>query len=133
MALAAALDASLKMQETAGIPAQPWSTAEFLHGPIGAMNPHDAAVLLSDAQRPSQSFEAVVKQLVTSGTRFLVVAGESDSPLPGDLTLRVPLPPVRWAATPVFCFLSQLVALELASRQGLDADRPAGLNKITQT
>jgi glucosamine--fructose-6-phosphate aminotransferase (isomerizing) len=131
--LASALDAALKMQEVSGLPSLAWSTAEFLHGPISAMSDQDRAVLLVDDETPSNSLEVVIKKLVACGTPFVIVAGEKASPLPGDLTIRIPLPRERWACTPVFCTLSQVLALSVAQQRGLDPDRPAGLNKITRT
>jgi glucosamine--fructose-6-phosphate aminotransferase (isomerizing) len=131
--LAAALDASLKIQEVAGLPSLAWSTAEFLHGPISAMSERERAILLVDDETPTSSLEVVAKQLVSRGTPFVIAAGERTSPLPGDLTVRIPLPQERWARAPVFCTLSQALALLLAQDRGLDPDRPSGLNKITQT
>jgi glucosamine--fructose-6-phosphate aminotransferase (isomerizing) len=131
--LAAALDASLKIQEVAGLPSLAWSTAEFLHGPISAMSERERAILLVDDETPSSSLEVVAKQLLSRGTPFVIAAGERTSPLPGDLTVRIPLPERRWAHAPVFCMFSQALALLLAQDRGLDPDRPSGLNKVTQT
>ena len=133
LAISAALDAALKMQETAGIPSTAWSTAEFLHGPIGSVNSEDAVILFVDTLKPTQSFDAVIKHLVTSGTPFFVIAGMDSSPLPGDLTMRFSMPSPKWAMVPVFSLFSQMIALNIAYRRGLDPDRPSGLQKVTQT
>jgi glucosamine--fructose-6-phosphate aminotransferase (isomerizing) len=138
-ALAAAKDAALKIQEAAGSVSQAWSAAEMLHGPIGAMNPLDRVVLLQDSDEPAPSLDAVSTRLLARGTPHLVVAdsgSEAGGERPhvhGDLSVRIPLPSVRWARTIVFAFLSQLVTIELVERAGLNPDQPFGLTKVTPT
>jgi glutamine---fructose-6-phosphate transaminase (isomerizing) len=138
-ALAAAQDASLKIQEVLGRVSQAWSAAEMMHGPIAAMGQFDRVLLLQDSDEPAQSLDAVSTRLVSRSTPHLIIADSSveaggDRPhVHGDLSIRIPLPPVRWARTIAFAFLSQLVTLELVERAGLNPDEPHGLSKVTLT
>jgi len=135
-ALAGALDAALKLQETAGMPSSGYSSAEVLHGPIGAMGPDDRVVLVLDGPEIADSMAAVVVSLVTRHTPF-VVLGPEGGPPPGDgrvaINLPVPMPATPWARTPVVAMIGQRTALQLARRRGLDPDSPAGLRKVTET
>ena len=114
----AALETALKVREAALVSAQGFSVADFLHGPIAAVDP-GAAVLALRADGPAA---ADVDEALTAlkareaDTQVMVFDG-----LPEALT---PIPAsVR----------GQQLALELALRRGLDPDAPRGLNKVTIT
>lgn len=127
-ALAAALDGALKVQETSGLLTLAYSTAEFLHGPVGSAGPEDRVVILDDGESASESTEAVLANLVARRTPVVRVG----PPRP-EATLPIPMPRAPWARVPVLATLTQLVALELAVRLGLDPDAPPGLKKVTLT
>lgn len=126
---AGALDAALKTQESLGMPAVGYSTAEFLHGPIAMFHPSDRAVLFSGADEPMDSKQAVAATLLARGVPFLTIGTDATR----EAALPIPFPDDRWARTPVLAFLSQLVCAELAQRLQLDPDAPANLQKITRT
>ena len=118
------------------MPATGYSSAEVLHGPIGAMNEQDRAVLVLDGPEIADSMAAVVVSLVTRGTPFVVLGPEGMAP-PGDgrvaINLPAPMPTTAWARTPVVAMIGQRTALQLARRRGLDPDAPPGLRKVTET
>ncbi len=133
--MAAARDAALKCRECARLDSTGWSAAEIQHGHIGSLDHRDRAVIFSDANQPAGSFSALSKGLLNRNTPFAVIGldyyrenGASAAPV-----LQLELPQKRWARPIVFAYLSQQVALELAVRQGLDPDYPAGLQKVTET
>jgi len=126
---AGALDAALKTQESLGMPAFGYSTAECLHGPIGMFHPSDRVILFLSGDDPIATRQAVVTTLRTRGVPFLAVGAD----VAHEAGLRIPLPGEHWARTAVFAFLSQLACVEVASRLGLDPDTPANLQKVTRT
>ena len=127
--LAGALDAALKTQESLGMPAFGYSTAEFLHGPIGMFHPTDRVILFSGADEPMESKQAVVTTLLARRVPFLTIGTDASH----EAGMPIRLPDERWARTPVFSFLAQLACEEVARRLGLDADAPANLQKVTRT
>lgn len=127
-ALAAAQDGALKVQETAGRLALAYSTAEFLHGPVASVGPDDRVVILDGDGALAENTEAVVASLVARRTPMVTVG-----PATPHVTLPIALPEASWARVPVFALLTQLTALELALRLGLDPDAPPGLKKVTLT
>lgn len=126
---AGALDAALKAQESLGMPNFGYSTAEFLHGPIGMFRPSDRVVIFSGADEPMASKQAVVTTLLARGVPFITIGTDSTH----EAGLPIQLPEARWARTSMLAFLSQLACAELAQRMGLDPDAPANLHKVTQT
>ena len=133
--LGAARDAALKCRECARLESNGWSSAEFQHGYIGSVDADDRVILFSDANQPAGSFSAVTKSLLNRNTPFVVVGldyyrenGAAAAPV-----LSVDLPEYRWARAPVFAYLAQQTALELAVRRDLNPDCPSGLQKVTET
>ena len=116
---AAALEAALKIKETARIVAEGISAADFRHGPIAAVD-RDVPVLVFEHRGPAA---ADVRELAAElEARGAPVVG---LPVPDAV-------PEALAAVPAIVRAQQL-ALELALARGLDPDAPTGLAKVTAT
>jgi glutamine---fructose-6-phosphate transaminase (isomerizing) len=116
---AAALEAALKVRETALVPAQGFSTADLLHGPIAAVEPGAPALLLRADGPTARDVDEAAGALRDRG------ADVRSLPLPdGVPEALLPFPAAIRA---------QQLALGLALRRGLDPDAPAGLQKVTPT
>ena len=124
-----ALEAALKLQESVGIPAFGYSTAEYLHGPIAAASPADRVVLFTASDEPMESKQAVVAALLARGVPFLCL-GCDQTP---DAQIPLPFPTARWARTAVLAYLAQRTCATLAERYGINPDLHPSLRKITQT
>ena len=115
----AALETALKVRETALVSAQGFSVADFLHGPIAAVDP-GAPVLALRAEGPAA---ADVDEAVAA----LQERGADVQLMPRVGGLPEALAPIAASVR------GQQLALELALRKGLDPDAPRGLNKVTIT
>lgn len=115
----AALETALKVRETALVSAQGYSVADFLHGPIAAVDP-GAAVLALRADGPAAGD-------VDEAVAALEQRGADIQLMPAISGLPEALAPIAAAVR------GQQLALELALRKGLDPDAPRGLNKVTIT
>lgn len=124
-----ALDAALKMQESVGIPAFGYSTAEYLHGPIAAASADDRVVVFAGTDEPQESIQAVTTALLARGVPSICLGGEQRP----EAQLRLPLPDAPWARTSVLAYIAQLTCAELAGRYGVNPDEHPALRKITQT
>ena len=131
-ALAAALDGALKLQESACVLAAGSSSAELLHGPIGALTPEDRVVVLEEESGGGESRQAVLTRLVGRGVPHVTLCGRQ-SGAAHHLGLELQLPEARWARTALMAAVLQATALALAERRGLDPDQPPGLQKVTLT
>jgi glutamine---fructose-6-phosphate transaminase (isomerizing) len=128
-----ALEIALKLKETSYTRAEPFSAADFLHGPVTLVEPNYSVLLLDVGGRSSQSAQEIaiaVRQ--RGGQAALIRAGEvlAESDLP-NLSLVVP---VGEPFAPIVALvLGQLFAVELALARGLDPALPRGLRKVTST
>jgi glucosamine--fructose-6-phosphate aminotransferase (isomerizing) len=130
----AALEIALKLKETSYTRAEPFSAADFLHGPVALVDPDYAALLVDVGGRSTRPALATATEIDRRGGRpFLLRAGEigpAAADTPG-LALDVPVPEPY--APIVALVLGQLLAVELAAARGLDPARPRGLSKVTST
>ncbi len=123
----ASLEAALKIKETTGVFAQAISAADFVHGPIAAID-SQLPVLVVDAGGPHvNELTALAQRLRDMGGP---VATMNTSPS-ADLTLPSHLSELM-QSIPVIVRGQQL-ALEWALAVGRNPDQPAGLNKMTLT
>jgi len=115
----AALESALKVREAALVTANGYSVADFLHGPIAAVDP-GAAVLAMRAEGPAA---ADVDEAVAALQQRRA-----------DVHVLPPVTGVPEALAPIAASVrGQQLSLELALRKGLDPDAPRGLNKVTIT
>lgn len=115
----AALETALKVRETALVSAQGYSVADFLHGPIAAVNPGAAVLALRAEGRAATDVDEAVAALTERGADIQL--------MPAIGGLPEALAPIAAAVR------GQQLALELALRKGLNPDAPRGLNKVTIT
>lgn len=127
--VAGALDAALKLQESVGIPACAYSTAEYLHGPIAAASPQDRVVLFAAADESMDSQKAVTTALLARAVPSLCLGCEQTPAA----QLHVPFPEARWARTALLAFIAQLTCVALAEQDGSNPDEHPALRKVTKT
>ncbi len=129
------LEIALKLKETSYTRAEPFSAADFLHGPVALVEENYAALLIDVGGRSSESAIAIAQAVRQRGGQpALLRAGEvapfADAQVP-NISLTAPI--AEPFAPIVVLVLGQLLAVELALAVGLDPARPRGLRKVTST
>lgn len=129
---ATAREWSLKLKELALVLADPYSFADFEHGPIGLIEKGFKVLAMtpSGATRPHMK-RGVSRLRNRAGASVLEVSDEAVSTAGNDL-LAFPRTP-EWLAPIVSIVPCQLFAFHLALAKHLNPDRPRALHKITQT
>lgn len=130
---ATAKELALKLEECCYIAPSPYSAADYMHGPIAALQP-GAPVILMAPQGPSIGSMLEVGQAVKQRQGEMVVFSDDDDAL-SLATVPMKLPDLghsHWSPI-VTAVAGQLFAYYLAIHKGLDPDRPRGLTKVTLT
>lgn len=129
-----ALEAALKLKETALVQAEGFSVADLRHGPIAVMD-GDAGVVTFTAPGPARDdVLALGEEAERRGAavvRIGVATGEGGPAGAVDLSLPPELPEALQSLPATV--RAQQLALHLALLTGHDPDRPAGLSKVTAT
>ena len=126
-----AFEAALKIKELTGVAAEPYSPADFLHGPIAVVGP-GFPVLAVAASGPAFAGIGEVLENVRARDGDAWAIAEPGAPLGavGRLDLE---PAPEWLSPLVAVIPAQLLAVAAAEQRGLDVDRPFGLQKVTRT
>jgi glucosamine--fructose-6-phosphate aminotransferase (isomerizing) len=122
----AALETALKLQETSGVMAHGFSTADFRHGPIAVCGPEAPAVLLAGSGPADQDTVQLRPELDRRVATSLLIGTEPAA--------RVSWPVLGHAGEGLLATVrGQQLALARCQALGIDPDQPAGLNKVTLT
>ena len=130
---ATAFEWALKVQELTHVVAQPFSTADFLHGPIAVLEP-GYPVLAVAARGPAIDDVVEVLDRCSRAGASLVVIG-NDTRLSGFAPSILELAPAveEWLSPIPAAVLGQLFSYHLTVAKGLDPEEPRGLHKVTRT
>jgi glucosamine--fructose-6-phosphate aminotransferase (isomerizing) len=133
-----AMEIALKLKETSYVVADPFSTADFMHGPIAIVG-SDFPLLLFAA--PGRTYDDTLKLAVDLRARNAELVIFSSEPGILDLaTVAVELPSpvaegvVGEAVSPlIYAVAGQAFAHGVCITKGLNPDQPRGLRKVTLT
>jgi glucosamine--fructose-6-phosphate aminotransferase (isomerizing) len=128
---ATAFEWALKLQELTYVVAQPFSTADFLHGPIAVIEPGYPVLAVSVRGPTHEDLVAVLDRARSLGARVLTI---SDDPgLGAGMIATIPDGLEEWLTPIPAIVAAQIFCHRLTLARGLDPDRPRGLSKVTRT
>lgn len=127
-----ALESALKVAETTARSAVGMSTADFLHGPVEAVDAHTCALCVLAPGPCARDVREVADDLHERGVRVVSVLPEDLDAPPGTV-LPVPAGVPEGLLPLVSVIRGQQLALDMALALGRDPDNPPGLTKVTPT
>lgn len=125
---------ALKLKELGHVAAEPYSPADFQHGPIAVLE-RGFPVLAVAARGAAfdDSLELLRRIRGRKGGELLVVSDAEEALAVGDAALPFDAGLPEWL-TPIAAIVpAQLFCLHLARAKGLDEESPPGLTKVTRT
>jgi glutamine---fructose-6-phosphate transaminase (isomerizing) len=128
--LATAFEWALKMQELSYVVAQPFSTADFSHGPVAVVDKgYPVMAVVADGPTAEDVLAAVDRAAQRGAPTVLLtnIDVEKDSS-----AIRFPTAP-EWLTPIPAIVAAQLFTYHLTVAQGNDPDSPRGLSKVTRT
>lgn len=130
---ATAFEVALKVKELTRVVAEPYSSADFRHGPIATVTQGFPLILIALAGAVSKDMADLITHLKTLQAELITI---TDDPalLAGSLfPLALPTGLPEWLTPLISVIPGQLFALNLALARGLNPDQPVGLHKVTET
>jgi glutamine---fructose-6-phosphate transaminase (isomerizing) len=131
---ATAREWALKLKEIAGVMADPYSAADFQHGPLSLVEPGFAVLGVVTTGPAASDVTALLSRLREEhGADVLVI---SDMPEPGGAgsrSLQLPAGVPEWLSPIVSIVPAQLHAYHLALARKRDPETPRHIRKITLT
>ena len=131
---ATAREWALKLKELARVFADPYSAADFEHGPLALLEP-DVPVLAIVRPGPARDgLVALLRRLrVDLGADLAVVSDDREALELARWPFRLPSGTPEWLGPIVSILVGQLHALHLTRARGLDPELPRNLHKVTRT
>ncbi len=131
---ATAFEWSLKLKELTYVIAEPYSSADFRHGPIAVVDQGFPVLAVAPDGAVYADMLALLQKLTSENQAELLVI--SDRPEALDLAIApIPLPAgiPEWLTPLVSIVPGQLFSYYLTAVKGYNTEAPRGLNKVTKT
>ena len=128
-----AFEVALKVKELTRIVAEPYSSADFRHGPIATVTRGFPLILIAPKGSTSQDLADLCDQLRQLQAELVVISNDEQLLGTAQLPLKIPAGLPEWLTPMAAIVPGQLFAMNLAIERGLNPDQPAGLHKVTET
>lgn len=129
---ATAREWALKLKELAYVLADPYSGADFEHGPIALVEEGFPVLTVATAGPLLDDMYGLVRRLKAAGARLLVLSDDPDLRALGE-GIEVPAEVPEWLSPIAAILPAQLFAYHLARARGLDTEAPRNISKVTLT
>lgn len=131
---ATAFEWALKLKELTYLIAEPYSSADFQHGPI-AMVEGGFPIL---AVAPSGKVQSSMRDMLTrlrqeKDAELVVISDDADVLSLAQSPIRLPRQIPEWLTPLVSIIPAQLFACHLTQVKGYDTERPRSITKVTET
>jgi glucosamine--fructose-6-phosphate aminotransferase (isomerizing) len=132
--LSTAFEWALKLQEMSGVLAQPFSAADFEHGPIAVVEPGFAVFVVLPPGPIHEDMKRLALRLRDErGVRLILMSGLGDRFDHSDAMITLPGDVPEWLSPAPAIVGGQLFSYHLAVAKQLDPDSPRHLSKVTRT
>jgi glucosamine--fructose-6-phosphate aminotransferase (isomerizing) len=121
------------MKETSYVVADPYSNADFLHGPVAILDATYPSVVVAPSGKPLENIIEFVGTLVEKGSPTLVLSDRPEACKLANESIALPTGVPEWLSPIISIVPGQIWARALALAKGIDPEKPRGLNKITLT
>jgi len=130
---ATARELALKLKELARVAADPYSAADFLHGPLALAEPGHPILVVAPSGAAAHDVDELIARLRDLGVELLVLSDRPDVVDLGPLGIQLPAGVPDWLMPIVSIVPGQLLARHLAMARGLDPEAPRWIGKVTLT
>lgn len=130
---ATAFEIALKLKELNYITAEPYSSADFQHGPMALIEEGYPVLIINPSGKLQKELELFIKKLKEKKAELLVISDKKEILMQANTSLALPVTVPEWLS-PITCVIpGQLLAFYLTLVKGYDPDHPRSLKKITIT
>lgn len=128
-----ALEIALKLKELTYAAAEPFSSADVMHGPIAIVHDGFPVILVAPSGRVCDDLMSAAAQLKSRGADVMVISDAPQAARMGDVPVALPAALPEWLSPITAVIPGQLLAYHLTIAKGNDPDHPRGLSKVTRT
>lgn len=126
-------EAALKLMETSYVVAQPFSTADFLHGPIAMTGAGFPTFICVPEGRMAASLHKLCAELREKQLETVIVSTRPATMKLASKSVRIPVKTSEILSPILYIAPFQFFANALSKSKGIDPDHPRFLEKVTRT
>ena len=131
---ATAFEWALKMKELTYVAAEPYSSADFKHGPVAIVESGYPVFAISPKGKVFDSMQVTLKYLRNDLRAELVVISNSLAALElAEVAIPIPDEMPEWLTPLIGIIPAQLFAYHLTMAKGYDPEQPRTIKKVTET
>lgn len=130
---ATAFEFSLKMKELTYTIAEPYSSADFLHGPVALVDRGFPVFVIAPSGKMVPEMVSLVKKVQQRLAEIVIISDQQELLALAAHNMMLPTGIPEWLSPITAIVPGQMFAMYLAYSRGIDVDQPRGLNKVTET
>ncbi len=130
---ATAFEFALKMKELTYTIAEPYSSADFMHGPLALIEHGFPAFVVAPSGVLLDEMKQFVGTLKQREAEIIAISDDADTLALGRTAIPLPAEVPEWLSPLTAIVPCQLFAMHLAAVRDFDPDHPRGLRKVTET
>jgi glucosamine--fructose-6-phosphate aminotransferase (isomerizing) len=130
---ATARELALKLKELAQVAADPYSAADFQHGPFALVEAGFPLIAIAPSGPTAADLDALLDRLSELDVDRVVLSDRSEALERASIGIRLPSILPEWLRPIATIVPGQLLALHLALARGLDPESPRWIRKVTLT
>ncbi len=128
-----AFETALKVKELTYVMAEPYSSADFMHGPLALVEEAFPTIVIAPSGAMAAEMGTVIETLRGRGAEIIAVSDAPEILTLARTPLRLPTTVPEWVSPLITIIPGQLFAMYLARARDLDVDQPRGIHKVTET
>ena len=130
---ATSFEVALKLKELNYITATPYSSTDFLHGPIAVVGRGFPVLTIAPRGAVLPNMLDLLAELGQRHAELIVVSDSPEALAHAQTPICLPCSMAEWVSPIAAVIPGQLLAYHLALVKGLDPEHPRGLQKVTET
>ena len=128
-----AFELALKLKEMTYTVVEPYSSADFLHGPLALISQGFPVITIAPSGRMLPELKTFMKTAKERGAELIVISDDAEALEMGRVSMALPSGVPEWLSSICAIVPGQLLAMHLAHTRDFDPDRPRALHKVTET
>jgi glucosamine--fructose-6-phosphate aminotransferase (isomerizing) len=130
---ATAFELALKLKELTYTVVEPYSSADFLHGPLALVQHGFPVVVIAPSGKMLPEMRAFMATVKGRQAELLVISDDEAALADARIPLKLPAGAPEWLSPLITIMPGQLLAMYLAAARDYDIDQPRGIRKVTET
>ncbi|MEZ4736572.1 MAG: SIS domain-containing protein [Caldilineaceae bacterium] len=130
---ATAFELALKLKELTYTIAEPYSSADFMHGPLALIEHGFPAIVIAPTGVVLPELQRFMQTLQQREAEIIAISDDAATLALARTRLALPQPVPEWLSPLTAIIPGQLLAMHLAYVRDYDPDHPRGIRKVTET